>query len=194
MKFLIANDLHLGSKHATHTLDEVIGIIYANSGIRTVFNGDIVDLANCKHNEVKKWKEELCYIARKVTQFGGVFIRGNHSLDHVDAPDFAIVDNVYFTHGDLGFIWPKEKAEKYREKDCGAGFFKRTASQFYDVFRKFKPFKPTQMFYKKCDEVIAEFNPRAIVLGHFHPKENIIFDYKGVKVYILKRGIQEIEI
>lgn len=198
MKFLIANDLHLGSKHATHTLDEVLDkvleIVVRNTGATTVFNGDIVDMANCERKKVEYWKKELDWFAKKITEIGGTFIRGNHELNQVEAPDFVIIDNVYFNHGDY-FFWSKEKADAYRAKKPGAGFLKRWVTPIYDKLRHLKDAGPNENFYKEMDKVIAA-NPtiRAACFAHRHPRENIIFDYRGVKCYILKRGIQELDI
>lgn len=197
MKLLIGNDLHIGSKHATHTLQELYDVLEYNLLItneKVIFAGDIFDLANCKRSEVGYWITWANAVKKDVEENGGTFLLGNHELNQIDAANDVFFDGIYVCHGDLGFFWPVEKAMKYRLKDPGAGFLKRTASQYYDVFRKLKPFKPDAQFYAACDKVIAEHNPRVIILAHFHPEENIDFMYKTTRILILKRGIQEIEI
>lgn len=196
-KFLIGNDLHIGSKHATHTYDDLLILvkskIYSNEK-QVVLNGDIIDMANVPKKDVDFWKEKLEYLLYLCNACGPFFIRGNHELNQVEASDFAFVDGVYFKHGDLGILWPLEKALEYRAKKPGAGFLKRMITPIYDNLRHLKPWNPSECFYKAVDKIIEGHKPRAICLGHTHPVSNIDFMYKGVRILILKRGVQEIEI
>lgn len=191
MKLIVGNDLHLGSKHATHTWEDFLDVIEVFPN--TILNGDIFDFANCKRKDVELWKSRALQIKAIVEAGGGHYILGNHSLNQIDAPNHVIIDGVYITHGDYMF-WSKEKADAYRNKKPGAGFLKRWITPVYDQLRHFADGGPNELFFKNADKIIEQYKPRAIVVGHRHPKENIIFDYKGVRCYILKRGIQEIEI
>lgn len=193
MKFLIANDIHLGSKHATHTYEQIIDLIVNSENI-VVLNGDIVDMANCKKSETELWGSRLDTIVKTAWKCGRSFVSGNHELNQTLATNWTMLDGVMFNHGDYLF-WSKEKADAYRAKKPGAGFLKRWFTPVYDHLRHLKDAGPNDNFYKAMDKIILEHdNMRAIVVGHRHPKENIVFDYKGVKCYILKRGIQELEI
>lgn len=191
MKITIGNDIHLGSKHATHTWEDFYYAITFNHGI--ILNGDIFDLANCKRSEVEMWKQRAQETKKMVEACGGHYILGNHSLNQIDAPNFVIIDRIYLAHGDYMF-WSKEKADAYRSKKPGAGFFKRWFTPVYDQLRHFADGGPNELFFKNADKIIEQYKPRAIVVGHRHPRENIIFDYKGVRCYILKRGIQTIDL
>jgi hypothetical protein len=196
MKFIIGNDIHIGSKHETH---DVLGVfttvnnLLRKNDATVVFNGDIFDMANVPKKDVVFWKYRLKEFVEGCKRAGFTFIRGNHCLNQVEAPDFAIIDGVYFSHGDIQ-MWGKEKSEAYRSKKPGAGFLKRSITPLYDNLRHLKKWKQNPHFIKAMDEIIKTHNPRAAVFGHVHPVENMIFDYKGVKCYILKRGIQTIEI
>lgn len=197
MKFIIGNDIHLGSKHATHTWDELKALVWGQlqTSKKIVLNGDIIDMANVPKKEVQNWKYRLETIAAMCASHGAVFIRGNHSLNQVEAPDWAIIDGVFFTHGDMfNLLWDEQKSKEYRAKKPGAGFLKRAITPLYDNLRHLKPWKPSERFYKAVDKIIDAHKPKAIVLGHTHPPSNIDFMYKGVRILILKRGIQEINI
>lgn len=196
MKFQIANDVHLWSKHATHAPGALTSLITEQyrKGIPTILNGDISDMANVEKDLVEFARRDLKHLAHFVVKCGGHFVRGNHELNQVDAPDFAIVDDVLFIHGDLGVLWPLEKAVKYRSKKPGAGFLKRAITPIYDHLRQFKPWEPTDLFYRAVDDIIKYNKPRAIVMGHTHPPENIDFMYRNTRILILKRGVQILDI
>jgi hypothetical protein len=195
MNFTIGNDLHIGSKHATHDELGLIGAVNNTIGrdVKFVFNGDIWDLANVPKKEVDVWIQRARDFVVFCRAMNVTFIRGNHELNQVEAPDFAVIDGVFFSHGDIQ-MWGKEKSEAYRSKKPGAGFLKRSITPLYDNLRHLKKWKQNEHFIKAMDEIIKTHNPRAAVFGHVHCIENIIFDYKGVKCHILKRGIQELEI
>jgi len=192
MKLLIATDIHLGSKHSTHTWKEFENLVF--NVPQMILLGDIIDMANCHKKEVVLWKSRLTWLRNITKCNGGIFIRGNHEINQIDTHDFAFVDCIYFTHGDLEF-WGYKKANAYRSKKAGAGFLKRWFTPVYDKLRHLKDAGPNENFYKAMDSLIAQYpKMKAIVVGHRHPTENIISEYKGVKIYILKRGIQELYI
>lgn len=192
MRLIIGNDIHLGSKHATHTWTDFRSFVAHAHGL--ILNGDIFDFANCKRSEFEMWRQRALETKAVVEANHGHFIRGNHCLNQIDAPDWVMLDGVMFHHGDMLF-WSKEKYTAYRSKKPGAGFLKRWFTPAYDNLRHFADGGPNKLFLENLDKLIVEYpNMRAIVVGHRHPVSNIIFEHKGIKCYILKRGIQTIEI
>lgn len=193
MKFLVGNDTHILSKHESISFQNLWLTIFDTSLI-PVLNGDIVDMSNCKRKDIDMGLKCLYALKSLCEKKGGALIRGNHELNQIEAPDFALLGGVYFEHGDRGLFWTMEKSDAYRGKQPGSGFLKRSASKYYDVFRDLKPWKPDQMFWDRVDYIVRLHSPKAIVLGHVHPTENILLKRGNVEIHILKRGIHTIDL
>lgn len=150
-----------------------------------IFLGDIFDLANCKKSFVPKLRE-IC--KNFIERHQRTFVLGNH--ERAGTPfkfRYVVVNNTVFTHGDLEAN--PDKWGAYRKKEHGAGFLKRTfIVPFIEDAEQIIDRKPKEDFLKRASTFAKEMGVTNYVCGHFHPKEMIVTDYDGVRIYILPRG------
>lgn len=184
MKFKIYCDTHIGSP-IEMLLDEVIDEpIHEN----TLFLGDIVDGANCKKDEVLKYRVLLKTLQGR---HSGNILVGNHERDGV--MDEVVVkvtergEKIIFAHGDMQAN-PKKWAE-YRMKPWGAGLFKRKVIiPFIREAEEIINRKPKQEFLDRVIALCDRHNANTYVCGHFHVKETITLRHNGARIILLPRG------
>jgi predicted phosphodiesterase len=189
----VINDLHLGSSY------EIVGYYaameYARQSTPTVWNGDIVDMKNVKKAELAGWRARLHALKWQAIDSGHVWISGNHELDQADADVWAVRDGIFFTHGDLGFLWSEAKGRAYRRKEPGAGWFKRTFfSPLLEEMRDVWGAKIKQEFLDRVAQVGVDLpNVKMVICGHSHTRKVQQGFSQGVEYRVLPRGVNTVE-
>lgn len=194
-KLYVANDVHIYGPHQLIS-DDDLSIEHCQYLL-----GDIIDMANVKKKDVKKAKQ---FMERIIAMYNGAYIMGNHELWKKDfyhdirTPDHIVIKDpgnpILLCHGHVP-LWGKEKTDKWMGKTPGAGFFKRTFSKFFNCWRDtFGGFKITDKDLDKLAKYAKEKECKTIVIGHKHPLETKYYRKKGIKIIILKRGFNEIEV
>jgi UDP-2,3-diacylglucosamine pyrophosphatase LpxH len=164
------------------------------AAVNTLFIGDIIDLANVAKNQVETARAAFRFLDMK---HGDNYICGNHS--RMTTQNEAIMrttesgTRIIFVHGDIEAN--PTKWRQYRAQPHGASAFKRKfvipfikeAEAIID--RKLKP-EVLDNIVKLCES----YNCNVYVCGHYHPETVQEINYKGKRIIILKRGLNEIEI
>lgn len=188
-------DLHVGSTNEACSLKEFRDSIQENRerGDIIVYGGDNIDLANCKHTEVKRYSEAIKDIIRRGV---AVFVPGNHErCESVGErhPKYIHVENMVFSHGDFEF-WGMKKALNYRNKRRGAGLFKRgIVVNIIELFEDLFESRINTAFKARANQLMLLTGAKYYICGHKHPKNNIIIKTQVGTIIILKRGINRLE-
>lgn len=187
MKFIIANDCHLGSKYNDDSsLYATIPNLKADK--HTILLGDIIDLACCKEEHVDALIESRLMLKLK---HGDNYISGNHERDIYST--FRVIGNVFFAHGDLEANF--EKWSKYRAKGFGAGKFKRHIVSLFDKMDFIKAKRPLpKVFLDNAAEIAKRNNCDYYVCGHFHPETKRVINHNGVTIIIMPCGVNDLEL
>lgn len=193
-QFLVVNDLHIGSKYCDDPMAKTALDNLVNDG-KTILNGDIVD----RSASPKKDQETLAaYMKSLIKKWGDAYISGNHELSFFNTKTYRITTSgkkVMFTHGDL--IKDFDKWSAYRMKTPGAGLIKLLWVAFADtqdwVKDKINTAKLEPMF-KNAAAKAKEAGCDYIVMGHLHPNKAIDVVRDGVRIMILPKGFNTIEL
>jgi UDP-2,3-diacylglucosamine pyrophosphatase LpxH len=157
------------------------------------FIGDIVDLANCKKKHLEKAKQIRWELATRSLGW----VDGNHERIDLNNTVLMIHNSVIAViavHGDFE-AWGDKKAIAYRSKKHGAGWFKRNLwVRSLKVFEKFGKHKPKQKMINNLIKKAKDFEASVIICGHTHPKKTYDEVHDGVRVIVLKRGLNEVDI
>jgi hypothetical protein len=185
MIYTFVYDIHRGA-------DNEMSVDFDLSNRRLVLGGDVFDLANCKKSQVGKIQKE---INRHKSILGTRYVTGNHERQH-DMDRLFVIPGTKtgVMHGDHIF-WGSERAIDYRQKDHGAGFFKRKVwvnalealENGYD--RKVKT-DDLERFAEICE--LHDLN--RIIVGHMHPAIQLDIHYKGFHLTVCKRGVTNLDI
>lgn len=185
MKLNIYTDVHLYSPAYDGTQIKDVENSY--------FIGDIVDLANCKKEDIAK-----CMTMRnamKVNSKG--WIDGNHeriSLSNDNIHLTRVLTRVVMVHGDFE-AWGDERAVKYRSKSHGAGFLKRQLwTRALKFFEDIWPVKVSKKMITNLHATAVNHSSDIIIAGHVHPSQRFDKVIDGVRIIVLKRGHNIVEI
>jgi UDP-2,3-diacylglucosamine pyrophosphatase LpxH len=181
MTLKIYTDVHLFSPMYDNTK--------LNDVEESYFIGDVIDFANCKKDELGK--AQITYSALKHRAKG--WVDGNHEATSVNN-EIIIVANTLMVHGDFE-SWGEKKAMKYRTKSHGAGFFKR--QMWVKALRGFEKMyspKPSKKMLKRMLEMAKKHKVKTVICGHLHPHKTYDRVFGGVRMIVLKRGYNEIEV
>jgi metallophosphoesterase superfamily enzyme len=184
MLFTVYNDVHLGAPHEMAELfpfdDDAI------------LNGDIVDYQNCKYHLISQHLDLIKALKR---QYGDKYILGNHELESVHCRGFYKQDRVLFRHGDHEF-WGEEKRDKYMtHANPGAGWVKRNlVARQFDWLRRLWTARYSNKFKERAYSSAMNENCHTIVFGHKHPRIKADFMYRGVRIIVLPRGRNIIDV
>lgn len=194
----IGTDIHCGANNALMAADELLSevLMHKSLGYFVFLNGDDLDRTNCKKSELNSLEYLFeSYIWHNCNGFN----TGNHyaGKDYDELKTYIINGKrVGFIHGDR-VSWGLEKSTKYRNKDHGAGWFKRNiivnaiegAELLIDRTRSNKLYRNIELFVnteaKDCDIVF---------MSHLHPRKTIEHQVGKTKVYILRRGFSTYDI
>lgn len=154
--------------------------------------GDNVDLSNCPKKLIPQ-AEALDKEMRERSP--GRYVSGNHERD-TKGPFHIVVNNdVLLTHGDIP-LWGLEKAMEYRSKKKGKSKWKRFLKNL--IWKKAKPNgKPTKLSKKQIERCVAlanDFKCKTIIMGHRHPGVTYDKVHEGIRVIVLTRGYNELEL
>jgi len=184
--YVIYNDIHRMSTHqiSVNLLEDV------QDHCVKVYLGDNYDLKNCKKSKINTTK---ALITEAKNHFD-LWITGNHELNH-EFSYFHRSNNVIFTHGDY-LMWGKERAEKYRNKPPGAGWFKRhiiiPISQIYKTVNKSYEIRDRTM--ERVIEMAKYHQVQYVVVGHRHPHSVIRKTKDNITLIVLPRGRNELHL
>jgi predicted phosphodiesterase len=170
------------------TVDELLTAIHS-SPYPVYLNGDICDSANCKKKDLP-----LLLTTMQLLNENFNYIRGNHDLNILDAPDFMLINDgkILITHSDIE-QWGKERSDKFREQTPGAGWFKRNLiSRPLDHLRRYWAVRPN-------DRLIAAIRAwkikhptiTTVICSHSHPNEPVFFVVDGIFCVITPRGVND---
>ena len=157
---------------------------------QTIYIGDIVDLKSCRKENlqearltIKKIKEE-CF---------GNYVSGNHELD-LDKDSFYLVKgDTLFTHGDFIF-WGENMALKWRSQSPGLTKFSFFWVWLFNSIIKWRPYFLTNKIKDKIVEAANYYDCEKVIMGHRHPFNKIDTTYKGIRIIVLPRGKNIVDI
>ena len=156
-------------------------------GPRSFYLGDNVDVRwwSPKRSILSAY-ERLYYFKR---MFGDRFVRGNHELNMITAPDWIKTNGILITHGDYLF-WGKEMADSYRKKERSHNSLARRVSSFFScTLSHWFQLPVSKKFLQRCAKVARLNGCHTVVCGHWHPKKVRTFiSSDGLRVVILPRG------
>jgi metallophosphoesterase superfamily enzyme len=187
-QYRVINDIHIGGPLELFSFDELLFRI-RSSPYQVILLGDVIDLKNCKKNEVAK-HQMMIELLRKEDCF---YISGNHELN-TDLLKELFISATYFNHSDL--ISNKEKYTKFRNKEPGAGWFKRTfITPFVDKLRHLVSVRPNNAMVAFVERLkMANSGLKTCVFAHSHPTNTVEWQTAGVYCLILKRGVNDITV
>jgi len=183
-KFIVACDLHIGSKYqdndnAVYELEEL-----KNDGF-TVLNGDLVDRSACKRKDVEFF---TIYMNELIKKFGAYYIMGNHERNGIKYEPLIITTEnmmrVGFAHGDL--ISNYEKWSKYRQKPLGASWLGLIIVDIFDDLDHLKAMRPLpKEFLPNAVKYCRTYSLDYLVCGHFHVEAERRYYVDGKVIIIL---------
>lgn len=183
-KFIVACDLHIGSKYQDNP--NALAELYTlkNDG-RTVLNGDLFDRACCPKKDVPYLTTLMNYFQRK---FGSCYVLGNHERWLTDSrPAITTTENmmrVGFAHGDL--ISNYAKWTKYRMKPPGASWLGLIIADIFDDLDHLKAMMPLPKgFLENAVKYCQTYNLDILICGHFHPESERRYYVDGKVIIIL---------
>lgn len=178
----VYNDVHLFGVHA---LDH-IKFEYTNYDFHL---GDNVDMKGVSKRKILQAKDKLT----EIKKFSKHYCSGNHELDTDPETIYHAFEDILFTHGDY-LVWGHEKADAWRKKEPGRSRWMRFALKIVYPLRRFKKLKISNDFKERCVEKAKEMNCNTVIMGHRHPKQLVDIEHKGVRIMILPRGKNTLEI
>ncbi len=186
-KLTIFNDLHLGSIYAMKDLAK--GLLEGRSDTDTYLLGDVIDLGNCRSEELEQW----VHLAIRLSEaYSGRYIPGNHERGLLGSHKlYAQIGPTILAHGDFEW-WGQEKAWANWKEPRGRGPLGYYAKSVMNWARAFTHSGITQEF---LDRVVRLCNGRGAtryICGHRHPPERLTATHKGIEVIVLPRGRSEV--
>ena len=192
MRIRLINDLHIFGPLQTHSLSQLIEII-KTSPYPVYLLGDVIDLKNCRKQDVGRAKDailELLLFAH--------YIGGNHCLGYGKLVNYLLINNgtVFLTHGHLYVNAEKYSKWTLEHKEAGAGFFKRyIITPLIDKLRRFKEVKPNSELAENVRILKIQYPKLThFIMGHTHAPETVTERIHGVTVILLKRGINDVDL
>ena len=183
-KFIVANDLHIGSKYQDN--DMALGELgkLKNDGL-TILNGDLFDRACAKKDDLL-WLDLI--FQRYVRTFGDNYVMGNHERNGVETYPLIKKTNaglvVGFTHGDL--LSNFDKWLMYRMKPPGASWFGLLITSLFDNLDHIKAMRPLpEKFLHNAVKYCQTYSLDYLVLGHFHPESERRYYIDGKVIIVL---------
>lgn len=186
----IINDTHVYGVNPTHWEEELKYVIQSSKW-PVILNGDIVDIANCKYEDLGSAYTFLTWLQNHV-EFK---VRGNHECNSVSWPDELMVGKlILIAHGDIS-MWGIERSDKFRNQKHGAGSFKRALSSVLDGLRHYWAVRPNDSLIQWVKDAKKRYPElKYCIFGHSHPNQIIEFEVDGVKAMILPRGVNDINL
>lgn len=201
MKIRIINDCHQFGPHqlfesSDHLFEKIVTSPYPVIGA-----GDNFDIKNSLLENVAVAVEHNQH-ARKLAQMHNArfsfpvvepWLDGNHEIGEGTGQLFAMILGGFITHGHIP-QWSKEKVDKWRKKEAGAGWLKRNfLVKPISTFRHLIPVKPSKETLDWVDYNVPQ-NFERIYMGHKHPPEIMIFRHSYRQIIYLPRGVNDVEV
>lgn len=187
--FFIGNDWHYGSEYqdnpdVEHWTNRILGDVIELHGI--ILNGDIIDLACCKKEDVPRLRD----LQKKlIDKLGKNYNFGNH--ERSGTQDYHLVKktksgkNVFFHHGDL-YGDSAHKWSAYRLKEQGSTKLGLLKTKLFDQMDWIKGKRPLPKNYiEDLTFEMTEFGYDIAVVGHFHVEKARRYEYQGKVIIIL---------
>jgi len=188
----IINDIHIFGPLESHSLSQLIEIIRM-SKVPVYLLGDLIDYKNCRKQDVGKAKDAIHELNLMTN-----YILGNHELVYLNKPNFLLIENdqVFLTHGHLYTNFKKYSKWNSQFKEPGAGFLKRhIVSPIIDSMRRFLAVRPNDELKGHIQRLKSAYpNLRYFVMGHSHILKTTVFNVAGVKLVMLQRGVNDLEL
>jgi predicted phosphodiesterase len=192
MRIRCINDLHIHGPLETHSLSQLIESI-RSSPYPVYLLGDVIDLKNCRKQDVGRAKDAIMEL-----QLLTSYVGGNHCLGYGDLPNYLLINGgtVFLTHGHLYVNAEKYSKWTLEHKEAGAGFFKRhLITPLIDKLRRFKEVKPNSELAENVRILKIQYPKLThFIMGHTHSPETVTTLIHGVTVILLKRGINDVEL
>jgi|GEM_PF-2180483 len=192
-EYTIYSDMHIGGQLEINSFGEKFDGSKNKFSKNTIFLGDNFDFRNALHKNLKKLKKLRAEIKRKVVDAGGIFIDGNHEVFPLKKEDsFIVRDGILFIHGDV-IEWGFKKAHRYRKKNYHGKsiFYWKILHAFRNLCEGNKD-KLTKKQINLAVRLAKDFGCKKIVMGHFHPKKNILINKNEIQIVAIKKGITKI--
>lgn len=191
MKIQALTDWHLGSPSALGTAEDFEKLLLKKLLLGPVYLlGDNFDYANMLVEEIPRYK----LFHKFILSLPGVFeIKGNHERETV-LDECIVLGSILLKHFDFEF-WGAEKAIAYRSKPMGASNFKRKfIIPMIESYEEDRTPKLKKDFLKRAVQSAKDKNCMTIIGGHKHPVETIDIVHDGIRIVVLKRGFNEIDV
>jgi len=185
----IINDTHAFGVNPSYSVEDLKYLIQS-SKYPVILNGDIVDVANCKYDELQQAYKLLTWLSMNV-EFK---VRGNHECNAVSWPDELMVGKlILVAHGDQ-CMWGLERSDKFRNQKYGAGWFERNIiSKTLDGLRRYWTVRPNDRLIQWVKDAKKRYPElKYCFFGHSHGFAE--FEVDGVKCMILPRGVNDINL
>lgn len=183
---IFAADYHLHAVNALKVIDE--RFYHPN----TIWLGDIFDAKGCKKSMVQTVLGQIRYWKR---------IKGSkYLLDNHDALDGKVSDplKLSITVGACGgsqIFWDEDRLHNYTDGDFGAGVFKRQVwGRMLKLASHFVSDKISDKAMDRAIQIAKDLGVKTIVCGHKHPKKLLTRVKDGYTLYVVPRGITELDI
>lgn len=183
-KFIVACDLHIGSKYQDNP-NAVRDVYKLRNDGRTILNGDIVDRACCQKDMISILTDQMnVYVSR----FGDFYIMGNHERNGIKFEPLILTTEtmmrVGFAHGDL--ISNYAKWAKYRMKPPGASWLGLIIADLFDDLDHLKAMRPLpKEFLPNAVKYCKTYSLDYLVCGHFHCETERRYYVDGKVIIIL---------
>jgi predicted phosphodiesterase len=192
MKIRIINDIHTFGPLQSHTVAEIAESILSSEHL--VYQlGDNVDLKNAHKSKVEEAKQAMRYLSELSPS-----VSCNHGLSFIPLPAFIMLNDgqIFLTHGHLYTNYEKYSKWTIEHKKPGAGFLKRKIlTPIVDKLRRFKEVKPNSELVGHVERLKKAYpNLKYFVMGHSHALSQKTYMIAGVRVIMLPRGINDLEL
>lgn len=186
-KYLVANDLHIGSKYQDNQFahEELSKLLVDGF---TILNGDIFDRSCCKKDLVTYLTSEMNSYKMR---FGKYYLMGNHERNGIDITPLILNNSVSkkcigFAHGDLISKSKRDKWREYRLKKPGSNWFGLLKTDIFDDMDHLKAMRPLPKdFLDSSVDYCNYYGLDVLVCGHFHVESERRYYYERKEIIIL---------
>lgn len=188
---MIAFDLYADT-HVYSPIVTAANVTTIKAHENLILLGDIIDLANAAKKDVNEARE-LYHLLK--LRHGKNYVDGNHERMTTKLTFVLKKDSkgnlVLFTHGDLESN--REKWTEYRQKEHGAGAFKRKVIiPFIREAEEIIERKPKKDFLDRAARLCKMNGAKTYVCGHFHVDKlmPVTHEYEGetFQIILVPRG------
>jgi UDP-2,3-diacylglucosamine pyrophosphatase LpxH len=199
VKLVIYNDLHIGGPKEVMSLTQFRESLRKDENEDVWLLGDIIEMKNCKKSEVGNLGWELTDLYRR---YGKQYIFGNHEgmkdiglrfVKYHPTQAYPNCPAIILSHGDFE-AWGEERALKFRHSPHGAGTLKRTLVAAIDEARLFVEAKLSQAHIDRACTLMRDNKCSVYICGHKHPKKMIVHETNGMKIIVLPKGRNALEV